>query len=84
MFEMALPTGQCNLGMLGLINDDFKQMGKSKYSINAAGEVEWIPTKTMQSFYMTDPQLMAHYLRFHEREEDRPPAPPPASCAQLI
>ena len=71
LFEMELPTHQCHLEMLGVINSDFRCMGKTRYTVNAQGQVEWVKSSSVESYFMQDAQQMSNYLRFHEREASR-------------
>ena len=54
--------------MLGVINSDFRCMGKTRYTVNTQGQVEWVKSSSVESYFMQDAQQMCNYLRFHKRE----------------
>ena len=69
LFEMELPTHQCSLEMLGLLDrhDSIRCMENKKYAVED-GKIRWVPSKTITTYYIEDAQVMSTWLRFHQRE----------------
>ena len=42
-------------------------MGKNKYSVNAAGAIEWVPSPSITSYYFDRITPMARWMRLHTR-----------------
>eukprot|EP00965_Chrysotila_dentata_P224556 6194249-Pleurochrysis_carterae.AAC.1 len=79
-FEMDVPSRVCLQG-LGLSNGPDMETGErsllvphpqSKYSVSeTTGEIEWVPSRTIDTYYLDDEAKLAQYLSFHTREAAR-------------
>ena len=62
-FSMEIPSRMAALRLLHGV----PSMGKTKYTVNAMGMIEWKPSPSIESFYLDKMTPMARWLRLHTR-----------------
>eukprot|EP00965_Chrysotila_dentata_P098676 3262382-Pleurochrysis_carterae.AAC.1 len=64
---MELPDTRCLVHLdLGALSP-FKEHKKQKYNVSEAGEIQWLRSPSIDTYYMDDKEAIADYLRFHTR-----------------
>ena len=65
-FSMTIPSKMAATKLMEGV-PPMGRMGKSKYQINAKGEIEWKPTTTITSYYISEVKALAKFLSLHRR-----------------
>eukprot|EP00965_Chrysotila_dentata_P159321 5262952-Pleurochrysis_carterae.AAC.2 len=66
-FEMELWDERVE-HMLNLRHTGFTSLPRKRYLVGFSGEVEWLDTRNIHTFYMDNREHIADYVRFRERE----------------
>ena len=61
--SMDIPSKPAAMAML----KELPYMGNTKYTINSKGQIEWVKTSSIQSWYVDEMKQLARWIRFHRR-----------------
>ena len=62
-FSMELPSKMAGLRLMG----EAPCMGNKKYTVNAAGQIEWVASKVITTYYLDSMKPLARWLSLHQR-----------------